>query len=164
MRYIAAVLSRLRLALASLAAFALLGAGLATAASGPTYPKAGTWTIGSPGGGFTLKKGTGKQKDKVYVTSLTTEVTEAKEACEATGPVQVLGKFPLKGFRINGADLTGVGKPSGFELFEVPAKVLFGGATYDGSFNVSFSTNGKFGSGRVTFDDCTTTFRGAKHN
>lgn len=35
---------RLRLALACLAAFALLGAGLATAAGGPTYPKTGKWS------------------------------------------------------------------------------------------------------------------------
>ncbi|HEX3239325.1 MAG TPA: hypothetical protein VHR18_04220 [Solirubrobacterales bacterium] len=157
-------MSRLHLALASLAAFALLGAGFASAAGGPIYPKSGAWTIGSPPGSFTLKKGTGKQKDKIYVSGLTTEVTEVKEACKATGPVTVLGKFPLKSFRINGADLSGVGKPSGFELLEVPAKVLFGGMTYNGSFNIAFTTNGKHGSGRVTFDYCTTTFRGAKHN
>jgi hypothetical protein len=157
-------LSRLHLAIAGLAVFVLLGAGFASAAGGPIYPKTGAWTIGSPGGGFTLKKGTGKQKDKIYVSGLTTEVTEVKESCEATGPVQVLGKFALKGFRINGADLTGVGKPKGFELLEVPAKILFGGTSYNGSFNIAFSTNGKFGSGRVTFDYCTTTFRGAKHN
>ena len=151
-------MSRLRLPLACLAAFALLGAGVAFAAV--SLPKAGTWVTYSAEGGFTLTKG--KQKDKVYLSDfhLTTEVGEG---CEAAGPVKVLGKYPLKSFKINGYNFTGVGRAEGFEFLKIPAKVVFEGATHNGSFKVEFLNNGsKAHYGAIEFDGCEAVFTSGK--
>ncbi len=153
-------MSRLRLLLCCLAAFALLGAGVAFAAV--SLPKAGNWVTSSAEGGFTLTKGKGKQKDKVYLSGFHL-TTEAREGCDTAGPIEVLGKFPLKTFKINGYNFSGVGKAVGFEFLKVPAKVVFEGATHDGSFKVEFLNNGsKAHYGAIEVDGCETVFTSGK--
>jgi hypothetical protein len=161
-RYSAAVLSRLRLPLLCLATFALLGAGVAFAAV--KLPKAGTWTTSSAEGGFTLTKGKGNQKDKVYLSGFHLTI-EVREGCHVAGVATVLGKFPLKTYRINGYSFPGVGKAVGFEFLKIPAKVTFEGTTHNGSFKVEFLNNGsKAHYGAIEFDGCETVFTSGKRN
>lgn len=75
----------------------------------------------------------------------------------------MLGKYPLKTFKINGYSFPGVGKAVGFEFLKIPAKVVFEGQTYDGSFKVEFLNNGsKAHYGAIEFGGCETVFQSGK--
>jgi hypothetical protein len=153
---------RLTLVLTSLAAVALLGVGVAEAVAPPAkLPKPGTWE-GKDGGGLTLTRGKGKQSDKLYASNVH-GVTEVLENCSVTVPMTVVGKFPLKTFKINRANFAGVGKAEGLELLRVPAKVVFEGQTIDGEFNLSFAPNGIRASGFIEAGPCTARFGNAQH-
>lgn len=153
---------KLVLVLASLAAFALLGVGAAVAVAPPAkLPKPGTWETKDGAGGFTLKRGTGKQSDKLFVSSVHA-VTEVLENCNVTVPMTVVGKFPLKTYKVNGANFAGVGKAAGLEFNRVPAKVVFEGQTLDGEFNVAFATNGIRASSFIEAGPCKAEFHNAQ--
>ncbi|HVO53460.1 MAG TPA: hypothetical protein VMT37_03510 [Solirubrobacterales bacterium] len=149
--------SRPFLALAAFALLALLGAVTATAAVAPAPPRAGAWTTSLSDGGFTLKHGTGARKHKLYVSGLHLTTGEY-EACEdRAAPVKVLGSYPLTVIAARGYRYWGVGK-GGAEVGERPAKVRFHGKTYNGSFEVYFSTEDPslMDHASITFASCTT--------
>lgn len=135
-------MKNLKLVLITLAALSLLGAGIANATAPPAkLPKTGAWQTKDGTTGFTLKRGKGEQSKRLFLSNVHV-VTEAYGNCLVEGPVTVLGKFALKKFTINGANLVGVGKAEGFELLRLPVKVVFEGQTVDGKFSASFSPNG----------------------
>jgi hypothetical protein len=89
-------------------------------------------------------------------------ITEVLENCSVTVPMTVVGKFPLKTFKVNGTNFAGVGKAAGLGFNRVPAKVVFDGQTLDGEFNLSIAPNGIRASSFIEAGPCKAEFGNAQ--
>ncbi len=115
---------------------ALLFAGTAQAFGLP-QPKLGQWTAG-PGNGFTLTKGTGKNRGKVLLTNFH-GTTGEYGGCPTTPTVAtVLGRFPLKKFTRGGASTWGIGRNVAGEPEPMAVKVRVAGTVEAGMLDVIF--------------------------
>ena len=144
------------LAIASLIAVLAVGVPLAAAANLP-QPVLGAWKIGSPGGGFTLKK----SGSKVLLTNFHMNVTCEEETVKAT----MLGSHALTVFTRGGYSTWGVGKNVGGEAEPMPVQVKAGGKTYKGEFSAIWNyedpAHSLLGS-YLSFNGCSAESLGAK--
>ncbi len=102
-------------------------------------PPLGAWKLGHPGTGFTLKNGSGAQRNKAFVTNLhaLTPPDPAPQpgSCSAKpATVRVLGRYAIKTFSRGGYTTWGVGRNTGGDVTPMPARISAGGKTYNGTF------------------------------
>ncbi|MFN8161149.1 MAG: hypothetical protein U0R52_08950 [Solirubrobacterales bacterium] len=137
--------------------------GAAGAASSPT-PPTGAWKL-NPGGGFTLKRGKGRNRGRIYLSNYHGR-TGAYAGCPSKPTaVTVLGRYPLKRFTRAGYTAWGVGRNSGGDATPRAGKVKAAGKTYNGSFYLVFdySNPRRVIGGSIQFGSCLTQFLYGSH-
>ena len=137
----------------------LLSAVFAQAAS-VKPPPTGPWKLSGGNGGFTLKHGKGRKRNRVFLTTLHGK-TQLYSGCPAKAtPYRVLGRHALRKFSRGGYTSWGVGKNSGGDVVPMPARVRVGGKTYNGSFYLvwDYSNPRELLGGSVGYRSCLVQF------
>ncbi len=152
-------MTRLRTLLAVICALALLGATLAQAAATPK-PPTGPWKLNGATGGFTLRKGTGSKRGKIFLSDLHFKTGLYAGCPSKVSTVRVLGRYALKTFTRGGYTTWGVGRNTGGDVTPRAGKVRVGGKTYNGEFYVvwNYANPRQVFGGSIQFGTCLSQF------
>jgi hypothetical protein len=139
---------------ASLAIVAVASCWVGAAVAGPKQPlpRAGAWKFGEAVGGFSLVRGKGGQKGKLFLTNVHSFTQNFVGCPEKPEKITVSGRFPLKllslagypGYKAWGVGKTGIekrysdGSPG---IVSIPAKVTVAGKRVEGgAIKMDFSS------------------------